>query len=517
MIFTRLFTQDKSDVYDNLKFKTTSSEIKNPDGTIVFSAPEIEVPDNYSQVAADVIAQKYFRKAGVPSYLKKVKESNVPEWLSRSEPDESKLETIPEDERFCAETSAKQVFNRLAGTWTYWGWKGGYFSSEKDAKIYYDEMRFMLASQMGAPNSPQWFNTGLHWAYGIDGPSQGHYYVDYKPQKLVKSKSSYVHPQPHACFIQSIKDDLVNEGGIMDLWVREARLFKYGSGTGTNFSNLRGNNEELSGGGKSSGMMSFLKIGDRAAGAIKSGGTTRRAAKMVTVDVDHPDIEEFIDWKVVEEQKVAALVAGSKSTAKYLGAVMEACNIAEYEKDDLYDTKRNKKLKEAVLNARSVMIPENYIQRVIQFAKQGFKKIEFKTYDTDWDSEAYLTVSGQNSNNSIRVTNDFLKKVENNNDWELIRRTDGKVFKKVKAKELWDKITEAAWACADPGLQYDSTINEWHTCPQEEKINASNPCSEYMFIDDTACNLASLNLIKFSKKNKRLDINAFEHACRLWT
>ena len=517
MKFTRIFTEDKLDVYKNLKFKTTSSEIKNPDGTIVFSAPEIEVPGNYSQVAADVIAQKYFRKAGVPAYLKKVKESNVPEWLSRSEPDEDKLETIPEDERYGAEISAKQVFNRLAGTWTYWGWKGGYFSSEKDAKVYYDEMRYMLASQMGAPNSPQWFNTGLHWAYGIDGPSQGHYYVDYKTEKLVKSKSSYIHPQPHACFIQSIKDDLVNEGGIMDLWVREARLFKYGSGTGTNFSNLRGNNEELSGGGKSSGMMSFLKIGDRAAGAIKSGGTTRRAAKMVTVDVDHPDIEEFIDWKVVEEQKVAALVAGSKSTAKHLGAVMEACNIDEYEKDDLYDTKINKKLKEAVLNARSVMIPENYIQRVIQFAKQGFKEIEFKTYDTDWDSEAYLTVSGQNSNNSIRVTNDFLKKVENNSDWELIRRTDGKVFKKVKAKELWDKITEAAWACADPGLQYDSTINEWHTCPQEEKINASNPCSEYMFIDDTACNLASLNLIKFSKKNKKLNINAFEHACRLWT
>ena len=517
MKFTRIFTEDKLDVYKNLKFKTTSSEIKNPDGTIVFSAPEIEVPGNYSQVAADVIAQKYFRKAGVPAYLKKVKESNVPEWLSRSEPDEDKLETIPEDERYGAEISAKQVFNRLAGTWTYWGWKGGYFSSEKDARVYYDEMRYMLASQMGAPNSPQWFNTGLHWAYGIDGPSQGHYYVDYKTEKLVKSKSSYIHPQPHACFIQSIKDDLVNEGGIMDLWVREARLFKYGSGTGTNFSNLRGNNEELSGGGKSSGMMSFLKIGDRAAGAIKSGGTTRRAAKMVTVDVDHPDIEEFIDWKVVEEQKVAALVAGSKSTAKHLGAVMEACNIDEYEKDDLYDTKINKKLKEAVLNARSVMIPENYIQRVIQFAKQGFKEIEFKTYDTDWDSEAYLTVSGQNSNNSIRVTNDFLKKVENNSDWELIRRTDGKVFKKVKAKELWDKITEAAWACADPGLQYDSTINEWHTCPQEEKINASNPCSEYMFIDDTACNLASLNLIKFSKKNKKLDINAFEHACRLWT
>ena len=517
MKFTRFFTKNKLDVYESIKFKTTSSEIKNPDGTIVFCAPTIEVPNNYSQVAADVIAQKYFRKAGVPKYLKKIKEKNVPNWLSRSEPDQNKLNVIADDERFTSETSAKQVFDRLAGTWTYWGWKGGYFSSENDAMVYYDEMRYMLASQMGAPNSPQWFNTGLYWAYGIDGPSQGHYYVDYETEKLVKSKSSYIHPQPHACFIQSIKDDLVNEGGIMDLWVREARLFKYGSGTGTNFSNLRGNNEELSGGGKSSGMMSFLKIGDRAAGAIKSGGTTRRAAKMVTVDVDHPDIEEFIDWKVVEEQKVAALVAGSKSTAKHLKAVMDACNIEEYKNEDLYDAKTNKELKKAILDARSVMIPENYIQRVIQFAKQGFKEIEFKTYDTDWDSEAYLTVSGQNSNNSIRVNNDFLQKVENNQDWELIRRTDGKVFKKIKAKELWEKITEAAWSCADPGLQYDSTINEWHTCPQEEKINASNPCSEYMFIDDTACNLASLNLIKFSQGNKKLNINAFEYACRLWT
>ena len=205
----------------------------------------------------------------------------------------------------CPRTSAssaryrrKQVFDRLAGTWTYWGWKGGYFDSEADAQAFFDEHRYMLAMQMCAPNSPQWFNTGLHWAYGIDGPSQGHYYVDFKTGKLTKSKTSYEHPQPHACFIQSINDDLVNEGGIMDLWVREARLFKYGSGTGTNFSRLRGEGERLAGGGKSSGLMSFLKIGDRAAGAIKSGGTTRRAAKMVIVDTDHPDIEQFIDWKV---------------------------------------------------------------------------------------------------------------------------------------------------------------------------------------------------------------------------
>ena len=517
MKFTRQFTKNNDNAYSGLEFKTTTSEIKNPDGTIVFSAPNIEVPANYSQVAADIIAQKYFRKAGIPTYVKKIEENDVPSWLWRSEPDTIKLSHLPEDKRFKGEESAKQVFDRLAGTWTYWGWKGNYFTKEEDAKIYFDEMRYMLAAQMCAPNSPQWFNTGLHWAYGIDGPSQGHHYVDFKTKKLVKSKSSYEHPQPHACFIQSVKDDLVNEGGIMDLWVREARLFKYGSGTGTNFSKLRGSTEGLSGGGRSSGMMSFLRIGDRAAGAIKSGGTTRRAAKMVTVDVDHPDIEEYINWKVVEEQKVAALVAGSKLTGKNLKSVMDACNLSNYKDEERINPKINIELKKAILNCRAVMIPENYIQRVIQFAKQGFKDIEFQTYDTDWDSEAYLTVSGQNSNNSVRVSNDFLEKVSQKSKWDLIRRTDGGVHKTIEAADLWSKISEAAWACADPGLQYDTTINEWHTCPEAGRINASNPCSEYMFIDDTACNLASINLLQFKKDDASFDIEAYEYTTRLWT
>ena len=459
MKFRRQFTKKGNDAYAGLEFKTTSSEIKNPDGTIVFSAPNIEVPGNYSQVAADIIAQKYFRKAGVPAIVKKVEEKNIPNWLWRSEPDTEKLNKISKDKRYKGEESAKQVFDRLAGTWTYWGWKGKYFTTEQDAKIYFDEMRFMLAAQMCAPNSPQWFNTGLHWAYGIDGPSQGHYYVDFETKKLVKSQSSYEHPQPHACFIQSVQDDLVNEGGIMDLWVREARLFKYGSGTGSNFSKLRGSTEGLSGGGRSSGMMSFLRIGDRAAGAIKSGGTTRRAAKMVTVDIDHPDIEEYINWKVVEEQKVAALVAGSKLTAKNLKSVMDACNLDSYGDKERLNPKINTELKKAILNCRAVMIPENYIQRVMQFAGQGFKEIEFQTYDTDWDSEAYLTVSGQNSNNSVRVSNEFLEKVQQKGEWDLIRRTDGGVHKTINAPDLWSKISEAAWACADPGLQYDTTIN----------------------------------------------------------
>ena len=517
MKFERHFTSAGKDAYDKITFRTATSEIKNPDGTIVFKAENIEVPEQFSQVATDILAQKYFRKAGVPAKLKRVEENNVPSWLWRSVADEKALSKLPAEERYVGETSAKQVFNRLAGTWTYWGWKGGYFTSEEDAQTYYNEMTFMLATQMAAPNSPQWFNTGLNWAYGIDGPGQGHHYVDYKTGEMVRSQSAYEHPQPHACFIQSVDDDLVNEGGIMDLWVREARLFKYGSGTGSNFSRLRGSGESLSGGGKSSGLMSFLKIGDRAAGAIKSGGTTRRAAKMVTVDIDHPDIEEYIDWKVVEEQKVAALVAGSKLASKHMNEVMAACVESDLDGKARYNPRENKALKKAILSARKSMIPENYVQRVIQFAEQGYTEIEFKTYDTDWDSDAYLTVAGQNSNNSVRVSNDFLQKVLDAGDWELIRRTDGKVASTIKARDLWDKIAHAAWACADPGLQYDTTINEWHTCPAGGRINASNPCSEYMFLDDTACNLASLNLMQFRHADGQFDIASFEHAVRVWT
>ncbi|MEL6312316.1 MAG: vitamin B12-dependent ribonucleotide reductase, partial [Pseudomonadota bacterium] len=342
----------------------------------------------------------------------------------------------------------------------------------------------------------QWFNTGLHWAFGIDGPGQGHSYVDFKTGELVQSTSAYEHPQPHACFIQSVEDDLVNENGIMDLWVREARLFKYGSGTGTNFSSLRGANEKLSGGGKSSGLMSFLKIGDRAAGAIKSGGTTRRAAKMVVVDVDHPDIEEYIAWKVKEEQKVAALVTGSKICQKRLSAIMKACVNCEADGDDCFVPKKNPALKRTIKDARRDLVPDNYIRRIIQFARQGYTDISFDTYDTDWDSEAYLTVSGQNSNNSVRVDDAFLTAVENGSDWALNSRTDDRVTKTLNARELWDQIGYAAWASADPGIQFHTTINDWHTCPESGEIRASNPCSEYMFLDDTACNLASLNLMQ---------------------
>ncbi len=518
MRIDRRFTTAGADAYAGIGFRTATSEIRNPDGSVVFRQTDIAVPEQWSQVASDILAQKYFRKAGVPAAIARVPEDDVPEWLWRGVPDAAALKARPRDQRCGGESDARQVFDRMAGAWTYWGWKGGYFDAEADARAYYDEMRHMLARQMAAPNSPQWFNTGLHWAYGIDGPAQGHFYVDYRTGDLVESDSAYAHPQPHACFIQSVADDLVNDGGIMDLWVREARLFKYGSGTGSNFSKLRAEGEPLSGGGRSSGLMSFLKIGDRAAGAIKSGGTTRRAAKMVVVDVDHPDIEAFVDWKVVEEQKVAALVAGSKLAARHLNAVMQACRATDGADDDSrFDPKRNPALKRAVRDARAVLIPDNYIQRVIHFARQGYTGIDFRTYDTDWDSEAYLTVSGQNANNTVRVTNEFLQAVDADGDWQLTRRTDGAVARTVRARDLWEKIGHAAWASADPGLQFDTTINEWHTCPAGGRINASNPCSEYMFLDDTACNLASLNLMAFRGADGSFDAAAFEHACRLWT
>lgn len=535
MKFTRNFTKAEwKTPYDGIRFEARKSEIKNPDGSRVFFLDNVIVPETWSQVATDIIAQKYFRKAGVPARTKPRVEKGVPKWLQAREADTKALEELPENERFTGENDSRQVFHRLAGCWTYWGWKYNYFDSEEDAKIFYDELCYMLATQMAAPNSPQWFNTGLNWAYGINGPAQGHYYVDGNTGELKKSEDAYTHPQPHACFIQSISDDLVNEGGIMDLWVREARLFKYGSGTGTNFSDLRGADEPLSGGGKSSGLMSFLKIGDRAAGAIKSGGTTRRAAKMVTLDLDHPDIEEYINWKVKEEQKVAALVAGSKTTEKHLKKIISLCHTPVNVDGQLLngpasrDPKKNKDLAKAIRKARMDNVPANYIERVIQLAAQGFTDIEFEVYDTDWNSEAYATVSGQNSNNSVRVPNAFMEAVKNNGNWNLYWRTEKvkaaiegrepKACKTLKANDLWDQIAYAAWACADPGTQYHDTINEWHTCPADGPIKASNPCSEYMFLDNTACNLASLNLIKFyDTKSGKFLVQDYQYATRLWT
>ncbi|HTU89385.1 MAG TPA: vitamin B12-dependent ribonucleotide reductase [Gemmataceae bacterium] len=520
MQIIRRYTTAGDDPFVSFTFVKRTSRIANPDGSVVFEMKDLLAPESWSQVAVDVLAQKYFRKAGVPRQSQKVTEEGMPVWLQRSTPAAS-------DPRDAQETDARQVFRRLAGCWTYWGWKGGYFSTEADARAFHDEVCYMLAAQMAAPNSPQWFNTGLFWAYGIDGPAQGHYRVDPQTKQVVRSTTAYEHPSPHACFIQAIQDDLVNEGGIMDLWVREARIFKYGSGTGSNFSALRGEGEPLSGGGKSSGLMSFLKIGDRAAGAIKSGGTTRRAAKMVILDLDHPDIEEFINWKMVEEIKVAALVSGSRMLNRHLNAILKACRSWPNAGERL-DRQRNRDLHKAIVAARAALVPVNYIERVLQLAEQDVASLKIEEYNTDWTSKAYFTVSGQNSNNSVRITTDFMEAVQKDGPWHLYWRTEKEKARKegrppkprktLRARELWEQITYAAWSCADPGVQFDTTINEWHTCPADGRINASNPCSEYMFICDTACNLASLNLLRFfDEQAGRFDVDSFRHATRLWT
>ena len=520
MQMNRRFTREGHDPFEGLNFVPRTSIIRNPNGSVVFEMKDVLVPEKWSQVAVDILAQKYFRRAGVPARLARVHEVGVPTWLQRATAEGTETSTG-------GETDSRQVFHRLAGCWTYWGWKGGYFTSEADARAFYDETCYMLAAQMAAPNSPQWFNTGLHWAYGIEGPPQGHSFVDPATNEIEYSRNAYERPSPHACFIQAVEDDLVNNGGIMDLWVREARIFKYGSGTGSNFSALRGEGEPLSGGGKSSGLMSFLKIGDRAAGAIKSGGTTRRAAKMVVLDLDHPDIEEFINWKVTEEQKVADIVVGSRLMNRHLNAILRSIH-THPAADEKYDPTRNANLRKAILDARAALIPENYIARVLQLAHQGFTHLEIEEYDTDWNSKAYYTVSGQNSNNSVRITNEFMKAVETDGPWHLCWRTELEKAKKekrapkprktMKARELWDQIAFAAWSCADPGVQFDTTFNEWHSCPIDGRINATNPCSEYAFLDDTACNLASLNLLTFYEaKAGTFNVDAYRHAIRIWT
>ncbi|MGE3166093.1 MAG: vitamin B12-dependent ribonucleotide reductase [Planctomycetota bacterium] len=503
MKIDRRFTQPKDGPYHDFEFVDRVSEIRNPDGSTVFRLDGIKVPSHWSQMATDILAQKYFRKAGVP--LRDA--DGNPRLGSDGKP------------LLGTETDARQVFDRLVGCWTDWGQRHGYFDTPQDAESFHDELRFMLAAQMAAPNSPQWFNTGLHHAYGITGPAQGHHYFDPETDQVQRTANAYERPQPHACFIQSVSDDLVNEGGIMDLWTREARLFKYGSGTGSNFSQIRGEGEPLSGGGRSSGLMSFLKIGDAAAGAIKSGGTTRRAAKMVCLDLDHPDIESFVTWKVREEQKVAALVAGSRICNQKLHAVLSACQVehADTTRDVVTDPKKNPALQAAIADARRHGVPEGYVQRMLLLADQGISTFEFDEFDTGWESKAYLTVSGQNANNSVRVPNTFFEALAADKPWSLRRRTDGTVHREVRARDLWEKIAFSAWSCADPGLQYDTTINEWHTCPNDGRINASNPCSEYMFLDDTACNLASINLVRFLGDDGVFDIESFRHACRLWT
>lgn len=514
MKISSLFTSGLEDPYVRFDFKEVMSEIRNSDGSQAHENLTVVAPAHWSQNAIDIVAKKYFRRAGVPALLKRVPEEGVPSWLWRSVADDEKLQERPHNQRFGRERDVRQVFDRIAGASTYWGWKTGCFSSEADAAAFFNETRYMLAAQIGAPNSPQWFNAGLHWAYGIEGPAQGHWHVD-DIGSVRRSTNAYERPQMHSCFIQSVDDDLINPGGVLPLMVDEARIAKYGSGTGANFSRIRGASEALSNGGRACGLVAVLRATDRAAALVTANGSTRRASKMVIVDIDHPDVEEFIDWKVKEEQKVAALVTGSRICARHLSAIIAAC--VEHEGPGAHDASVNIRLRREIRSARQAHVPENYIRRAIELARQGYETIDFPVLDADWDSEAYLTVAGQNGNNTVRVTDAFLRCLDEDGTWVLTARTDGSPVKSVRARDLWDRIGCAAWSSADPGIHFSTTINEWHTCPASDPILSSNSCSEFLFIDDTGMSLASVNLLNVRKADGQFDIEAFEHACRLWT
>ncbi|HET6449729.1 MAG TPA: vitamin B12-dependent ribonucleotide reductase [Spirochaetia bacterium] len=535
MEIQRRFTRTGESPYSGITFEPRTSEIRNPDGTVIFHQDNVFVPSHWSQIATDILAQKYFRKRGVPASAPTVPAltpaavavgTNGSAVSAPAPSANGSAATAPvagQESSPRGEADARQVFHRLAFTWTDWGRRYRYFTTEEDAQAFYDEMCHILARQIGAPNSPQWFNTGLYAVYGLKGPAQGHYFVNPGTGELEKATSAYEHPQPHACFILSVEDDLVGDAGIMDLITREARLFKYGSGTGTNYSKLRASSEPLSGGGVSSGLLSFLKVSDRSASSIKSGGTTRRAARMVTLDADHPDVFRYIDWKAEEERKVASMVTGSRILRRHTRRILEACHAGTETNGNgdgtaAFDPRRNKELERAVKEALHEEVPASWIHQVIQLAEQGVWDFEPEEYTTDWDSEAYNTVSGQSSNNSLRLTDTFMQAVLDDGWWELVNRTDGKTRERVKARQIWEHIATAAWLCADPGLQFHSTVNDWHTCPQDGEIRASNPCSEYMFLDDTACNLASLNLMTFyDEETGEIRIEDLRHAIRLWT
>lgn len=512
MQINRLFTKPGASPYEGIPFAVRSSLLTKRDGRVVFSQDGVVAPESWDQTSVDVLAQKYFRRRGCnQGYENSIYNSRYSHLIDMEGPGSADRSMGD------SESDLRQTIHRIVGAWTAWGERLGYFATSDSSQAFYDEMSYMLATQMFAPNSPQWFNTGLSWAYGITGQPQGHFFVDYEGAapgaKLTAKKSTdaYTHPQTGACFIQSIDDDLVGPNGIMDLWTREARVFKYGGGSGTNFSTIRAKDEPLSGGGVSSGLLSFLRVGDRAAGAIKSGGTSRRAAKLVCLDMDHPDILEFIDWKVKEERKVAMLVAGNRAMHKAWTSLLEAS------RDGGADPKSNAKFAAALREARHAGVPDGFLVESMARLQQGVTEITLQTVDTDWEGDGYDTVSAQNANNSVRVPDTFMGALLSGSSWNLTRRVDGRPAAFAEAAYLWRKVAEAAWACADPGVQFDTTFNFWHTCPEDGRINATNPCSEYAFLDDTACNLGSLNLVKFLNLDGVFDTEAYIHACELMT
>lgn len=480
----------------------------------------VEVPSSWSKTSIDILVNQYFRKDGLPTILRKVAEDNIPSWLQRSEADIAKLNNLPQNERYSAESSAKNVFKRIAGAWTYWGYKKSYFTSEEDAKNFFEEIQYIIYKQIASPNAPQLFNTGLHWAYGITGEAQGHYYFSETNNAILPSTNTYERPQTQSCFIQSVEDDLVNKDGIYDLMLKEAKIFKYGSSSGSNFSNIRGKGEKLSGGGHSTGVMSFLKISDFSADVVRSGGNTKSGSKMVVLDADHPEIEDFINWKIKEDEKIVSMVTGSNIVKRILELIFEACKDYQGLEENKYNHLVNEKLKSVIFLASNLMVPEKYIDRALLLAKQNIYDINYAIFTTAWDLEASKTVTGKNTTTFISITNTFMTKYYNNENWYLINRYDGSSYKTIKTSEIFANIAMASWSCNNVGILFHDNTNDWNTCINDGLIKTSTPNFEYLFLDDTACSIAIINLIHFYKKDQNkliIDTEKLEHVTYLLT
>ena len=513
MKLARLITDASSDPFAGLSWRKVDVEVCHADPAARVCLTDIEVPAHWSREAAETFVHYYIRRAGVPTRTLRVREEGVPEFLWASVPDTAALQALPEEERTTHEMSARQVFLRLAGMWTYWGFTFGYFDTEGDAKTFHDEIVAMLARQVMAPNSPQWFNSGLHWAYGMKGPAQGHCYGDHESGKLKLSSNAYARPQLHACFLHSVKDELVSEGGIMHLYEREMRVFKYGSGAGANMSAIRGKGEGLSSGASALGLMRFLTIGDKAAGAIHAGGLPRRAGKMVVVDIDHPDVVSFIRWKGEEQYKIAALITGARVMRKYLSGVMAAVHTGSSEAR--FNPQHNPALAAAVDKARRAMIPSSAIERVIAYAREGYRELHIPMYGSEADSDVFFTVSAHQTRQAVRVTDRFMEAVGNKQRFALRKRMDGHVASHQQASDMFDDLAHAAWATGEPTIQFSDTIAKNNTCPETDEIRASTPSSEYLFLDDTACPLATINLVACADGKGFINTAFFSHAVRI--
>ena len=515
MRIQRHITQAGESPFAGISARTIDVEDCTSDPQRRVCLTDIEVPAHWSREASETFVRYYVRRAGVPVATIRVKEEGVPEFLWRSVPDTAALMSLPTAERTTHERSYKQVIQRMVGMWTYWGFKGGYFESAEDAQAYYDETCALLARQMMAPNSPQWFNAGLHWAYGMTGPAQGHFYGEQEDGRLRRSVNAYERPQLAACFIHGVRDELVNEGGIMHLFEREVRSFKYGSGAGVNMSPIRGSGESLSTGGGSSGLLRFMAVGDKAAGAVRSGGLPRRAGKMVVVDIDHPDVLNFIRWKGEEQYKAAALITGARLMRKYLTPVMKAMEAMEGE--GRCDPEQNGALKHAIAKARRNLIPSAAIDRVLDYARQGFREVHIPIYSAEKDSEVFFTVGAHQGRQAVRVTNRFMQAAEDNHRFALRRRTDGSVSAQEEAGTILDELAHATWAAGEPTIHFADAIAAANPCPESGPIRASTPASEYFFLDDTASPLACINLLALADARGYIDTTLLAHTVKLTT